>query len=248
MHVPSDIPRNGYNLPPENLQTQLNLKKIAEWTEEIQMLLNKKKTKTMNFNFTNNFQFSSRLSIQGEEIETIRETKLLGVMITNNLSWDLNTEFIVKRANARLRILHKLVSFSVPVEDLITIYILYIRSVLEQSCQVWHSSLTFENMTDLERIQKNALKIILNDEYVSYENALEKVNLECLVERRENLCLKFAKTTLKNEHMKNMFPPNDVIYPLDTRGREKFRVTMAHTERLKRSSIPYMQRLLNLND
>ena len=96
MHVASDIPRNGYYLPPENLQTQLNLKKISEWTEENQMLLNKKKTKTMNFNFTNNFQFSSRLSIQGEEIETIRETKLLGVMITNNLSWDLNTEFIVK--------------------------------------------------------------------------------------------------------------------------------------------------------
>ena len=71
-----------------------------------------------------------------------------------------------------MRILHKLVEFSVPFVDLSTIYILYIRSVLEQSCQVWHSSLTFENLTDLERVQKNALKIILQDDYISYENAL----------------------------------------------------------------------------
>ena len=84
--------------------------------------------------------------------------------------------------------------------------------------------------------------------YVMTDFALEKVNLECLVERRETLCLKFARATLKNQHMKHMFPPNDVVYPLDTRGREQFRVTMAHTERLKRSSIPYMQRLPNLND
>ena len=49
-----------------------------------------------------------------------------------SLSWDQNTSFIVKRANARMRILHKLVDFSVPEEELVNIYILYIRSVLEQ--------------------------------------------------------------------------------------------------------------------
>ena len=59
------------------------------------------------------------------------------------------------------KMLQQLVEFSVPVEDLIQILILYIRSVSEQSCQVWHSSLTFENLTDVERVQKNALKIIL---------------------------------------------------------------------------------------
>ena len=172
---------------------------------------------------------------------------LLGVIFNTSLSWDSNTAFVVKRANARMRILHKLVDFSVPVEDLITIYILYIRSILEQSCQVWHSSLTFENLTDLERVQKNALKIILKDAYISYENALEVANLECLVERRETLCLKFAKACLKNPQGKDMFPLNTVDYHVDTRDREAFSVTMAHTERLKKSAIPHMQRLLNLN-
>ena len=44
-----------------------------------------------------------------------------------------NTKSLVKRAKARMRMLPKLVEFNVPVEDLLTIYILYIRSVLEQS-------------------------------------------------------------------------------------------------------------------
>ena len=56
-----------------------------------------------------------------------------------------------------MRILHKLVEFGIPREDLKTIYILYVRSHLEQSCQVWHSSLTLENLTDLERVQKKSI-------------------------------------------------------------------------------------------
>ena len=211
------------------------------------MLLNKKKSKTMNFNFTNNYQFSSRLRLDGEVLETISETRLLGVLVNDSLTWDLNTKSLVKRANARMRILHKLVEFSVPVDDLITIYIMYIRSILEQSCQVWHSSLTFDNLTDLERVQKNALRIILKEDYISYKNALEQVSLESLVERRENLCLRFAKKCLKTEEVANMFPLNDASCIMDTRKRETYKVTMAHTERLKKSAIPYMQRLLNAN-
>ena len=161
--VASDIVKNGFFVSPENLRTQEHLNNIAEWTTNRQMLLNKKKSKVMNFNCTKNYQFSSRLRLDNQVLETIPETKLLGVMINDKLTWDSNTSYLVKRANGRIRMLHKLVEFNVPVEDLITIYILYIRSDLEQSCQVWHSSLTFENRTDIERVQKNALKIILRD-------------------------------------------------------------------------------------
>jgi hypothetical protein len=51
-------------------------------------------------------------------------------------NWNTNTGFIVKRENARMRLLHKLVEFEVPVDDHIIIYILYL--VVEQ---VWHNSL-----------------------------------------------------------------------------------------------------------
>ena len=144
-----------------------------------------------------------------------------------------------------MRLLHKLVKFSVSVDDLVNIYILYIRSILEQSCQVWHSSLTLENFQDLEQVQKNALRIILQDDYQSYSNALSMTGLSTLFERQSNLCLRFAKSCVKNKQTNDMFPLNPVShnYDIKTRSREKYFVTLARTERLKSSAIPYMQRL-----
>ena len=96
----SDIVENGYFINPDNLKSQVYLDKIAEWTNEKQMMLNRKKSKVMQFNFTKDYQFSSRLTLENEVLETISETKLLGVMINDKLTWDSNTSFIVKRANA----------------------------------------------------------------------------------------------------------------------------------------------------
>jgi hypothetical protein len=60
-----------------------------------------------------------------------------------------------------MTILQKLYAFNVPEEELLEIYILYIRSVLESSAVVWHSSLTQRQILELERVQKVALRIIL---------------------------------------------------------------------------------------
>ena len=245
MHVASDIPTNGYIIPNANLRSQEYLDKICKWTSNNKMVLNRKKSKAMIFNFTRDHQFTSRTTMENVNIDVIKQTKLLGVMVCDNLSWDSNTAYLVKRANARMRLLHKLVEFCIPQSDLINIYVLYVRSILEQSCQVWHSSLTLENFQDLERVQKTALRIILKDDYISYSNALEITGLSTLFERRSKLCLKFAKSSLKHQEMKNMFPLNPVSYDVETRFREKFKVAQSRTERHKNSAIPYMQRLLN---
>ena len=66
----------------------------------------------------------------------------------------------------------KLVQFSVPLEDLILIYKMYIRFVTEQSSVVCYSTLTKGEIKDLERTRKVALKIILGEDYNYYENGL----------------------------------------------------------------------------
>ena len=97
---------------------------------------------------------------------------------------------------------------------------LYVRSILEQSCQVWHSSLTLENSEDLERIQKNALKIILQDEYENYSHALALSGLKSLNERRKELCKRFAKACTKNDQTRSMFPLNPNKYDIQTRSEK----------------------------
>ena len=201
----------------------------------------------MIFNETRNYQFASRLYINGSLMETVHETTLLGVVITDNLTWHENTKLLVKRAYRRTIILTKLFEFNVPQSDLINIYILFIRSVLEQSCVVWNSSITKEEVTDLERVQKTCLRIILKHRYTNYDEALKIVNLETLSDRRDTLCLKFAQKCLKNENTRHMFPLHSSSHNMakNIRHHEKYHVQHANTERLQKSSIPYMQRLLN---
>ena len=119
------------------------------------------------------------------------------------------------------------------------------RSLLEQSATVWHSSLTQENEEDLERVQKSALKIILQERYQNYPHALNKLELETLKDRREQLCMNFAFKCLKNPRFKDMFPLNNKSHEMNTRVEDKYEVQFALTNRLKNSPIVYMQRLLN---
>ena len=65
-------------------------------------------------------------------------------------------------------ILEKLCKFNLPVEEKINIYILFIRSVVEQSCVVRQSSLTEDEHTALERVQKVALRVILDANFTDY--------------------------------------------------------------------------------
>ena len=242
-HVASDVATEHLFLPGTNTVTQSNLDKIADWTNSAKMKLNTDKSKYMVFNFTRDHQFSTRLHLEDKVLEQVKETRLLGLIINDDLSWHANTQSLVKKANARMLILHNLASFALPVEEMVNIYVLYVRSVLEYSSVVWHSSLTQEDSSSLERVQKTALRIILKERYQDYNHALKFVGLATLFERREKLCLKFATQCVKNDKMADMFPLN--VKTVNTREHEKYYVQPAFTDRLKLSAIPYMQRLLN---
>ena len=244
-HVSDSIKVGNKYLPPSNIKSQQNLQEIEKWTQEKKMKLNTNKSKYMVINFTNKYQFSTRLEISGNQVEEVSQARLLGVQIENNLSWQANTTLLVQKAYKRMTMLHKLYSFRVPVSDLIEVYILYIRSVLESSAVVWHSSLTTGQELELERVQKVALRVILKNNYESYDQALKVSGLISLKERRVQLCMKFATKCVKSERNRDMFPRKQFVRT--TRNPEKFIVTSSKTDRLKDSAIPYMQKLLNAN-
>ena len=171
-HVASDIGSHGQYLPSENIKSGTYLEEINKWTEGKQMLLNKMKTKYMVINFTNKYKFNTRISLEGVLLEELQECRLLGVEINHQLTWHKNTESIVKKSNTRMMILHKLYDFNLPLEEMINIYILFIRSMVEYACVVWHSPITDEESRSIERVQKTALRVILKEEYLDYSSAL----------------------------------------------------------------------------
>ena len=146
MQVPSDISPEDYYLPPQNFETPNHLDRISNWTSEHQMLLNAKKSKYMIINFCKSLNFKTRLYVNNSLIEQVRQTRLLGVVISDDLSWNSNTDELTKKAYKRMIILRKLNEFKINKYDMIKIYILFIISAVEQSSAVWSSSITQDEL------------------------------------------------------------------------------------------------------
>ena len=241
-HVASDIGVDQLYLPSQNSLSQNYMNNICEWTEINKMKLNEQKSKVMVFNFTKNYQFSTRVHLNNTLLEIIRETRLLGTIVSSDLTWHKNTQLLVQKGYQRMTMLRKLYNFDIPQEDLLLIYCLYIRSILEYNSNVWFSSITEEEKEDLERVQAISFRIILKEEYSDYQQALSDLNMKSLHERRQMLAFRFATKCTKSEKFSNLFPKNK---PSISRNPEKYNVNFAKTGRLKKSSIPAMQRLLN---
>ena len=159
-HVSSNMPSHNQVIPNFNLQTQQYLDSIQCWTEDRKMVLNEKKiiTITIIFNFSKANQFTTDIKLKNESLEVVKETKLLGVCITSDLKWNRNTDYLVKDANRRMRILLQASKFSRNLQDLLVIYKCFIRSKLEQSASVWHSSLSKNNEDDSRASSKISLE------------------------------------------------------------------------------------------
>jgi hypothetical protein len=86
-HVPSDIGIDNSYLDKTNIKSPQYLNNISDWTSKQEMKLNSDKTKYMIFNFSRNYQFYTRLNIDGQILEQVHETKLLGLLLRDYLSW-----------------------------------------------------------------------------------------------------------------------------------------------------------------
>ena len=150
--------------------------------------------------------------LNDNNLEQVNAIKLLGVWITEDLSWQLNCQELCKKAYARVSMLTKLKYVGTTREDLLTIYKLFIRSCLDYCSVVYHSSLTQQQTNMVERIQRVCLKILLNCDYTDYMSALSLTSLSTLAERREQRVLNFSHRALTLTH-----PKHKQLCPLSTK-------------------------------
>ena len=244
LHVASDIAIDSYFLPPHSFKTQEYLDNISSWTEKNLMALNEGKSKYIIFNRAQ-ADFNTRLIMNNTKLDQVHEVRLLGVLLTDDLSFERNTQDICRRAFARISMLTKLKYVGVPLNDLIQVYILFVRSLLEYCCVSWHSSLTLAQSENIERVQRTALKVIMGNLYTDYESSLEFCDIVSLFNRREKRCLTFGLRCLKHPKHKTMFPLNETEASSSTRHRNTFQVNFARTSTYQNSAIPFIQTKLN---
>ena len=235
--------RTGHVLPKEDNVLQDEMNRLIIFTQENEMQINCKKTKVMLFNSAKKYDFQPQiLAEDGNFLDTVEEFKLLGVKVTSDLRWHANTQYICAKGYSRLWALRNLKAFGASTNDLLDVYEKQCRSVLELAVPVWNAGLSVSNCKQIERVQKTAFAIILGENYKSYSSALLKLQMETLSDRRETLCLAFAKKSYKSEKFKKWFCDEEGLGPMNQLVDVKTR-----TGRFKKSPLPYLTELLNQN-
>ena len=237
--------RLGQKLPEEHSELFKQITNIKNYATENEMKLNVKKSKFMLFNPTTSFDFIPECEIDGEEIELMDEMKLLGLTISNDLKWKSNTETMIKKANSRLWIIKRLKNHGASLADLTDVFTKQVRSILEFGVPVWNSSLTLDEVDSIERIQKCFLYIALGYNYRSYENALDKTELDTLELKRKRLSTNFAVKASKHPKHKHWFEEVSQVGVTTRSDKPKYKPPLYRLVRYQKSPIPYLTSLLN---
>ena len=237
--------RSRYELavPEECNKTSEELVKVAAYAEVNYMQINKKKTKVILFNpRRRTLDFQPEVRLGSETLEVVNQLRLVGLEIADDLTWHRNTQSLVRRAFSKVWILRRLRALGASRKSMLLIYYRHIRSILEFGVPAWNGALTIKEGLKLERVQKVALRLIFGFG-LSYRKILEKNNLERLADRRERLCLNFAKKATKHVKFKGWFKQSS-----GTIGKASYCETVARRKKLLKSPIPYLTRLLNKNN
>ena len=178
-------------------------------------------------------------------MEVVSSFKLLGLIITSNLSWDQHVTYIYSKASKRLYAIRLLKQTGDSISDLTRIFCSVVRPILEYGCQAWHFSLTEKLSTQIEQIQRRATKIILS-ENLSYDQRLKKLNLITLAERRTELCRKlFLSVTRNKEDKLNSLLPHHNEHAYLLWNPREFPILKAKTDRFHNSYICKSLRLFD---
>ncbi len=144
---------------------------VVKWTEENNTRINGVKTKEMIITFQKKPPPIPPLNINGTAIERVKSSKLLGIIISDDLKCHLHVGSICSKASRRINFLSRLRRSGMEHLELVQYYTSVIRSVLEYACPAWFTSVKHTgHVWELELIQICSLKIIFPE--LSYKKAL----------------------------------------------------------------------------
>ena len=237
--------RSGHILPPASNLLQYYVNDTEDFAAENNMILNKRKTNLIKFTNSRKTDFPPEVKFRdGTLLETMSDTKLLGVIISKDLKWSKNTTYICNKARKKLWLLRRMKLLNLNKYELYDVYTKEVQSILEFAVPVWHSSLTRKQRSEIESVQKLAFKLIAGKSH-SYSELCVMFGTTTLEQRRRELCLRFAQ---KNVNDKENCLFTKYVPERNLRDRGKI-VTeyKCNKSSFQHSSLPFLAKLINTN-
>ena len=217
---------------PNTLLNLMNneLQLVQSWIHANKLSLNIEKTNYMLF--SNSLDtLPSHVQINGINILQVDSTKFLGLHIDNDLSWRSHTNYLNKILSRNVGILYKLKNyFSGPI--LLNIYLTLISPYLNYGILAWGN--TFKMLLDsLFLIQKRAIRIVNNAEYLAHTNDLFRrsgiLKVTDLFNYNVGIFMyKFSSNNLPDIFLE-MFIRNNSVHNYPTRQRDAYHLPRTRT-------------------
>lgn len=193
---------------------------LMRWCTDNNLVLNTSKTMEVTVDYRRTRKTAhAPFFIHREEVERVDNVKFLGIHITSDLTWTLNTSHLVKKAQQRLFFLRKLKRAGLSPQLLRNFYRATVESILCLNATVWFGSCTAQDRKNLARVVRTAQRIVgspLPDLDSLYTSRVQK---------------KASRIAADSSH-----PGNRLFVPLPSRKR--YRNIKTHTSRLRNSFYP----------
>ena len=217
---------------------------LIRGAEGIDMKINCRKTQLLCYSVDNGYKATATISAQGETIVAQDSMKLLGYMLGTAPGATDQVNFIKKKFRAKFWSLIHLRKANIKERRLFKLYAAIIRPVLETNCVVFHPMLTVTQSNELERLQKQVVRLCFGHNR-PYDDICLIHNIKTLRERREERIRKFTAKAMANERWASKWFKNRPGIDPELRNRRPFVELRARTERYRKSPLLQLQRTAN---
>ena len=169
--------------------------------------------------------------------------KILGFHFGSRPTVDAHVTALKQKYRRRAWIMRHLKRAGINVNDLVKLYKVLLRPVLDYASPVYHPMLNLKLDSEIEALQRNTLKTIFGHE-LSYKQALELSGLQTLNQRRDEFFDKFVKNLSENKDFEHWLPREEFT-GYNLRRELIYTEKFAKTDRLYKSPIYTARRRLN---
>ena len=228
------------------LQSQNIFRHLVRRAEEIGMVVNSSKTAMVCISDASAYEADAFILDEDQErIGCKQNFKALGLHFSSRPDMWEQVKAIQKNMRKRLWMLRNLKKSGFSQDELVKVYKTMIRPVADYGAVVYHSSLNDHQDELLENLQTAALKCVFGPG-LSGRKMRSQAGIQTLRERREEMCLKFARKCAGNPLFAPWFPLKTTRSSARTgKTTEIYQEFTARCERLKNSPFFYFRRILN---
>ena len=225
-----------------------DLEKISRWAITWLVTFNPTKSESFLVSRKRNRPIHPPLYMQNVQIEEVECHKHLGVCLSYDCSWHQHISYLKEKAWCRINVMRKL-KYKLDRKSLETIYIAFIRPLLEYADVIWDNCTQYEK-DDLEKIQIEAARIATGTtKLVSLNNLYKEICWDKLQKRRDDYKLTLFYKMYNNLtplYLSSLIPQQvEAISQYNLRNAQDIRNIRARTNLYYNSFLPSTLRQWN---